>query len=768
MKQLSLNLGNLTLIWLFLLCSCHGDLQLQPIEIIPEPVSIDSLSGSPFVVDDHSIIYISDSSMYPPAEILLSSLDEDYDIEMVDSSLFNLSGISLRYDSGLNLQDQGYSLEIQNQQILVSAHHTAGLWNGVQTLRQLLPSDPREVDNAALPAIHIVDYPRFQWRGMHLDVSRHFMPVEFVKKYIDMLSFHKLNVFHWHLVDGVGWRIEIKSHPELTDIGAWRVVKDGLKPWEEFEVWKEGDPRPRYGGYYTQEEIKEIVRYASEKAITIIPEIELPGHSEVVLECYPGLRCIDEKGMPLPNNGVYCANLKSTYNLLEDVLTEVMDLFPSEYIHIGGDEVNKSNWQKCIRDKALMRRYNYTADEVQSHFINHFDRFLRDHGRKLLGWHEILEGELSPSATIMYWGRPDGVENMLREGHPVILTTGNRYYFDHYQSTSIHEPTAFGGLSTLTQVYQYEPYPARLESEFGDQVLGIQGNVWTEYMDNPDQVEYMVFPRMAALAESAWSPRNKKNLEIFKSKIPRLLAYYDQQEINYASSAYRPMIKVSLNPDTNGLLVHLEPEISSQLFYTINGEEPSPELGRSYTAPFPIPETTIVKAGAYQDGEALVKAEKKKIIVHKGLGKEVRLSTQPSGRYSANGGATLVDGQFGGDNWGNGRWLGLLNKPVDVVIGLGQETEIHTIGFSSIEDQGSGVYFPDQIRISISDDGKKFNEIAFEDIYNEDIRYSTKTKDSIFTISFPPKKTSYLKVEGIPQEIPDKGVFTFVDELIVQ
>lgn len=751
-----------------LACSCNREHQLQPIQIIPEPVSTDPMPGSPFVVDDHSIVYISDSSMLAPAEVLLTSLDKSYDIEMVDKSLINLSGISLRYTADSTLHDHGYILEIETQRIIVTARQSSGLWSGIQTLRQLLPADPGEADRSSLPTLRIVDYPRFAWRGMHLDVSRHFMPVEFVKKYIDMLSYHKLNIFHWHLVDGVGWRIEIKSHPELTDLGAWRVQREGVSPWEEFEIWREGDPRPKYGGFYTQEEIKEVVRYASGKGITIIPEIEMPGHSEVVLECYPNLRCIDDNGEYLPNTGVYCANLESGYEMLEDVLTEVMELFPSEYIHIGGDEVNKSNWQKCVRDQALMQQKNYTPEEVQSHFINHFDKFLRDHGRTLLGWHEILEGNLSPSAAIMYWGGPEGVNKILHAGHPTVLTTGNRYYFDHYQSTSTHEPLAFGGLSTLTQVYEYEPFPSTLENQYGDQLLGIQANVWTEYINNPEHVEYMVFPRIAALAESAWTPVDKKNLENFYSKIPRLLKYYDQHEINYAPSAYRPMISVSLIPDTMGLMVHLAPEISSDLYYSIDGKNPEPQSGQAYTSPFPVYETTTVRAGAFDQGNRLVRPETKRVIVHRGLGKDVRLLTQPSGRYSAEGGATLTDGKFGGNNWGNGRWLGLLNKPVEVVLDLGKEVEIHTVGFSSIEDKGSGVYFPDKVRISISDDGKKFDEIAFDDIYNEDIRYSTKTRDSIFVISFPPNLTSYIKVEGIPQEIPDQGVFTFIDELVVE
>ncbi len=750
--------------------SCRKDLKLQPIHIIPEPVSVQALHLSPFVIDDHSIIYITDSSMMLPAQLLLTTLGGGYKIRMIDRTLSTHSGISLRHSTDTSIRDQGYNLDIHTQSIVISAHDTPGLWHGVQSLRQLLPADPAEISTASLPSLVINDYPRFGWRGMHLDVSRHFMPVPFIKKYIDMLSFHKLNVFHWHLVDGIGWRIEIKSHPELTEVGAWRVVKEDKKPWEDFEVWRSGDPRPKYGGFYTQEDIREVVAYATQKGITVLPEIELPGHSEVVFECYPELRCIDEKGDYLPNIGVYCANLQASYDILEDVLVEVMDLFPSEYIHIGGDEVNKSNWTQCVRDKKLMEREHYTPEEVQSHFVNHFDRFLRDHDRKMMGWHEILEGNLSPSAAIMYWGngRADDVDEMLREGHESVLTPGNIYYFDHYQSTSKHEPPAFGGLSTLTQVYEYESYPAAIEDTYGNQVLGIQANCWTEYMDHSDQVEYMVFPRIAALAESAWSPRHKKDWSVFTQKIPRLLDFYNHQDIQYAPSSFRPLINVSLDHQSNELYVHLDPELPSDLYYSMDQSAPTPAKGIPYAGPFPLSETTTIRAGAYQNEKEIVKPEVKKVIVHKALGKEVVLGTRPYSSYMADGPQTLVDGQFGGDNWGNGRWLGLLNKNVDAEIHFNSSSSIRSIGYSAIEDQGSGIYFPEQIRVSVSVDGEHYTEIATADIDNDAIQYSSKTRDSIFTIAFPPQETKYLKVEAALPRIPDKGMFLFVDEIIVQ
>lgn len=748
--------------------SCRNDLKLQPIQIIPEPVATTPLHLSPFVVDDHSIIYITDTTMIPPAERLLSSLNEDYKIDLIDSSVIIHGGISLRYSSDATVRTGGYTLDIHTQSIVINAYDTPGLWHGVQTLSQLLPPDPEMINHASLPALRIEDFPRFDWRGMHLDVSRHFMPVEFVKKYIDLLSYHKLNVFHWHLVDGIGWRIEIKSHPELTDIGAWRVVKEGKKPWEDFEVWKEGDSRPKYGGYYTQEEIREVVEYASKKEITVLPEIELPGHSEVVMQCYPELQCIDEKGKHLPNIGVYCANLEESYTLLEEVLLEVMELFPSEYIHIGGDEVNKSNWKQCIRDQALMQQRNYSLEEVQSHFVNHFDRFLREHGRKLMGWHEILEGELSSSASIMYWGGPDGVTDMLEKGHPAVLTTGNRYYFDHYQSTSMHEPEAFGGLSTLTQVYTYEPVPAEIEKKYGDFILGIQANAWSEYLEDSDQVEYMVFPRIAAMAESAWSPASKKNWQAFTQKVPRLMAYYRHHDVNYAPSAYRPLINATLEESSDGLLVHLNPELSSQLFYTTDGSIPSMETGTPYTSPFPVSKTAVITANAFQHDQPLVEPEVKKVIVHLALGEEVELSEKPYSDYAAQGGTTLVDGQFGGNNWGNGKWLGYLDQNFSTTIRFGTEQEIKSVGYSAIEDQPSGIYFPDEISVLVSEDNQRYEEVAVMPIEHSSIHYDTKTKDSIFQLKFPPVNASFLRVEASCPRIPDKGVFLFVDEIVVE
>ncbi|MCB0587750.1 MAG: beta-N-acetylhexosaminidase, partial [Phaeodactylibacter sp.] len=546
MKQLTTSAASL-----FMALTAVGQ---PPVQVIPEPYRVEMRLEQPFVIDSHTAIVLSDSAALPAANRLAALPGAGFPIRWRNKGADVENGIILELSPELEyLGDEGYTFQVRPGAIIIQAFRPSGLFYAVETARQLFPERKSGLSGYALPSFDIEDHPRFAWRGLHLDVSRHFMPLAFIKKYIDYLAFHKLNTFHWHLVDGIGWRMEVKSHPELTNWGAWRVVKEGQMPWQDFEVWKPGDERPRYGGFYTREEIKEVVAYARERYITVVPEIELPGHSEVVFQCYPELLCQDSLGNSLDNIGVYCAGNPDSYRLLEDVLDEVLELFPSEYIHIGGDEVNKSNWGRCARCQHLMAEYQYPSlHDIQSHFINHFDNYLRARGRRLIGWHEILEGELSPEASIMYWGGADGTAAYLRRGHPTVLTPGSHLYFDHYQSQSPHEPKAWGGYSPLKEVYEYEPVPEELEEAYRANILGVQANVWTEYMPDVRQVEYMVFPRIAALAEVAWS-RGEKDWPRFREKLGALLPRYDAMGINYARSAFRPQASFELGRQTKQL-----------------------------------------------------------------------------------------------------------------------------------------------------------------------------------------------------------------------
>ena len=436
--------------------------------------------------------------------------------------------ISLALAPEGEIAPEGYDLTADGSGVTIRGGGLAGLFYGLQTLRQLLPTD----GSGRVPAVTIRDAPRFPYRGMHLDVVRHLFPVSFIKRYIDLLARYKLNVFHWHLTDDQGWRLEIKQYPRLAEIGAWRretVVEKQFDPYV-------GDGRP-YGGYYTQEEVRDIVAYAAERHVTIIPEIELPGHSVAALAAYPELACTDGPFEVATVWGVhediYCPS-ERTFTFLENVLTEVMGLFPSPYIHIGGDEVPKRRWKESAVAQDVMRREDLKDEaELQSWFVRRIERFLRANGRRLIGWDEILEGGLAPDATVMSWRGMSGGIEAARQGHDVIMTPGSHLYFDHYQGPRETEPLAIGGFTPLARVYGFEPTPPDLTPEEARHVLGAQANVWTEYITTPAQVEYMALPRMLALAELVWTPAAERAWDDFARRLPARLARLDALGVNY-------------------------------------------------------------------------------------------------------------------------------------------------------------------------------------------------------------------------------------------
>ena len=757
---------------IMVLVSCQTKKAMQPVSIVPEPVSIVEKQEKPFVFDVKTRIVIEDESMLPAASFLKKVLKTELPVVYKQNVQAGKKDVVFKMNAELDsLSNEGYKLTVSKAGILIESSGPAGLFYAVESIRQLLPValENGPVENIAIPALEIIDSPRFKWRGMHLDVSRHFMPVDFVKKYIDYLAMHKLNVFHWHLVDGIGWRIEIKSHPELTGIGAWRVVKEGKQPWQDFEVWKEGDERPKNGGYYTQEEIKEVVAYAKERFITVVPEIEMPGHSEAVLQVFPDLVCKDSKGKSLNNTGVYCAGNPGSYHLLEDILDEVLDLFPSEYIHIGGDEVNKSNWEKCAACTKTMHENGYSAHELQSHFINHFDKYLTAKGRKLIGWHEILEGELSETATIMYWGGINNVANYLKKGHPTVLTTGSPLYFDHYQSLSKYEPKAFGGYAPLKKVYMYEPVPDNLEPEFCDLVMGVQANVWTEYLEKPENVEYMTMPRMAALSEVAWQVKGKKDWEHFRVKVEELLQRYDAMGVNYSGSAFRPDILLKLNPETKNIEVTLESELKADIYYTIDGSEPALETGMLYSGSFDMDKSATVKAITVKNGVVMCRPESMDAVLHKARGAKITVVPEPEGKYRANGASTLVDTDFGGAKWANGRWLGMLETDFVTTIELDGESEISQVGFNCIEETAAGIYFPESIEVSLSSDGEVYKPIkTWKTSRSLPIEKTSDIQVKNILIEFEKTNCKFMKIKCNYQRVPNSGVFVFADEIVVE
>ena len=507
--------------------------------VIPQPVQMEVGRGF-FDLDADTRIMLSN-----PTNLEVQQLTESWARPIRATSGFNLLLVDTPDDAPSNMitlrlsQDaphpaEGYRLNVTSDAVTVEAKTPTGLFYGLQTLTQLLFGD--HTSGWSVPIVQIVDAPRFAYRGMHLDVGRHFFPVAFIKKYIDLLAMYKMNKFHWHLTDDQGWRIEIKKYPKLTEIGAYRQETVMGKNFERFDRPYVGDGNP-HGGFYSQEEVREVVAYARARYIDVIPEIEMPGHATAALAAYPEFACTDGP-FDVPTTwgifeDVFCPK-EETFQFLEDVLTEVIALFPSQYIHIGGDEVPKVRWQESeVAQEVISREGLADEDELQSYFIKRIESFLQAQGRRLIGWDEILEGGLAPDATVMSWRGMEGGIEAAREGHDVIMTPTSHCYFDYYQADPEQEPLAIRGLTPLEKVYSFEPVPEMLSAEDAEHILGAQGNVWTEYMATTDYVEYMVFPRMLALSEVVWSPPDLRNWEDFVQRLPDHLRYFDALGVNY-------------------------------------------------------------------------------------------------------------------------------------------------------------------------------------------------------------------------------------------
>jgi hexosaminidase len=519
------------------------------IAIIPAPASITSLSGS-FVFSDNSKIILStlndETRLAADYLALLVKNPTGIQLPVEEGRGAAKNSVFMKLDTAIK-NNEGYLLTVTPKKIIIRAKSAVGLFYAVQTIRQLLPP---EVEKQALvegmkltvPACEIKDEPRFVYRGMHLDVSRHMFPMASIKRYIDMMALHKMNTFHWHLTDDQGWRIEIKKYPRLTETGAFRketIVGHAGRPPFVYD----GKP---YGGFYTQEEVKEVVAYAASKFITVIPEIEMPGHASAAIASYPELACtkgpfeVETKWGIFED--VFCAGKDGTFNFFEDVLTEVMDLFPGKYIHIGGDECPKVRWEKCplcqkrIKDEGLK-----DERELQSYFVQRIEKFISSKGHKIIGWDEILEGGLAPEATVMSWRGTAGGIAAAKEKHDVIMTPSKYVYLDYYQSEPEGEPLAIGGYVPLERVYSFNPMPSELTPDEQKYILGVQGNLWTEYIPTPEQMEYMAFPRMFAIAETGWSPERLKDFDEFLSRLEILKKRYDVIGINYFRGEYRDL-----------------------------------------------------------------------------------------------------------------------------------------------------------------------------------------------------------------------------------
>ena len=584
------------------------------ISIIPEPVSITIEQGTFELDKSTQICYEADhTELKKIADKLAQTIEKSSELSLKVVACKNTKDIPensfvlTTSETEEDLGDEGYKLDITESNVIVKAFNPAGIFYGMQTIKQLLPPEiesTNKIDDTSwkIPTVSIIDKPRYAWRGMHLDVSRHMSSVEFVKEYIDNMAMHKLNTFHWHLTDDQGWRIEIKKYPKLTEIGAWR---------DETLVGHAGSTEydgKRYGGFYTQEEVKEIVAYAKDRFITVVPEIEMPGHATAAVASYPELGVTGNRPDVVKEWGVFLdiyGVQDKTFEFLENVMLEVFELFPSKYIHIGGDEAWKDQWDADPKVQAKIKELGLKdSHELQSWFITKMEKFINAHGRQIIGWDEILEGGLAPNAAVMSWRGEEGGIAAAKQKHYVVMTPGSHVYFDHYQGDPQFEPLQIHGFTTLEKVYSYNPTPKELSEEEQKYILGAQANVWSEYLPTPEKIEYVVFPRMAALSEVLWSPLENKSWEAFKEKIPTQLKRYEYRGINYAKSIYFVTYDIAHDTTSNNFTVTLKNQFElPDMKYTLDGSDPT-STSTLYESPLNLEEGTAIKAGLF-DGEEL-------------------------------------------------------------------------------------------------------------------------------------------------------------------
>ena len=686
----------------------------------------------------------------------------------------------IRFVTDESLPAEGYELNVDGEGIEVRASQFPGFLYALQSLGQLLPAavygtEPAPDAAWEVPCVKIADAPRFAYRGMHLDVARHFFSVDEVKRYIDVMAIHKLNTLHWHLTDDQGWRIEIKRYPELTAVGSIRKATVVRKEWGTYD----GTP---YGGFYMQDEIRDVVKYAADRGVTVIPEIDLPGHMLAALTAYPELGCT---GGPYEVWGrwgvaddVLCPGREKTFEFLEGVLTEVMELFPSEYIHIGGDECPKVRWEKCPRCQAKIRQLGlkddgeHTAEHyLQSYVTDRIGKFLAQHGRRIIGWDEILEGRAPSDAVVMSWRGSEGGIAAAKLGHDVIMTPNSHFYFDYYQSLDTDaEPFGIGGYIPMEQVYSYDPAFPELTPEQQKHILGVQANLWTEYVLSDEHLEYMLLPRLAALSEVQWCLPETKDWNRFIGSF-RMDEIYSQMGYEFAKHIFGVTASYAVDPEKGGVVMTLTTQGGAPIRYTLDGSDPTAS-SPLYKAPVTIGESCTFKAAALREGmQTPVYA--RKFDFNKATGRRIALNAAPTLKYTYGGASLLVDGYRGGPVYSNGAWIGFLNEPLDVTIDMQGAKPYSAVTVESLVEKGEWVFPPSSVAVYLSDDGREFAEAALMSVPQE----TADSPDGVkpFKVLFPETSARYLRVvartvDPIPAWHGAAGqkAHMFVDEIIVE
>lgn len=773
------------LVYLLFLFPGHSAIAQKIINIVPAPAEIKTGRGN-FTINKETSIILEGSGLERVAEQLNNYLQQNYGFTISVTKIpAKENTIVLNYERMDFSLPGSYTMNITGKEIYIAGDNEEGVFYGIQTLIQLLPVTAEKNGNnnypLSIPQLSITDHPRFAYRGMHLDVSRHFFSVEQVKKYIDHLAAYKFNTFHWHLTDDQGWRIEIKKYPKLTAVGGYRngtII--GSYPGT-------GNDSIRYGGFYTQEQIKELVDYAADRYITIIPEIDIPGHSSAAIAAYPQLSCFPNESSQIPANTAWAGSREGkqvqqswgvfedvlcpseySFKFLEDVLNEVMQLFPSKYIHIGGDECPKESWkrsafcQQLIKEKKLKDEHG-----LQSYFIQRIEKYINSKGKKIIGWNEILEGGLAPNATVMSWQGEQGGIAAAKQNHDVIMTPENPFYLNHAQSN--HEDSVTqGGFNPIENVYNYEPVPKELNEKDAKHILGAQGNMWSEHLKNEKKLEYMLFPRIAALSEVLWSPKEKRNWEDFEKRLPGIFQRLDAANINHSNAYYDINATVLPKDDHKGIAWHLQTKTKGyvlmfkdemETYFTVNPLIIERESHSNDTITY-----TGVLCKSYPDRKHSISEIKQTFYLNKATGKKITLANEPSQNYPGDGAFTLVNGVQNekGLLWSS-EFLGFSGSDLDATIDLGKTEELSNIKLHTLEQQASWIYLPSTVVASFSNDGINFTG---------QVELSKRTKNIFIADLIKGTNARYIRLFAkntgiIPTGNPGSGnpAWLFVDEI---
>jgi len=760
---------------LCLLILAGNRLSAQDVNIIPQPSSLAiGSSESTFSLKPTTLLVLEGSGMENAVNFFNDYLYRFYKFRLKTiKTTKSKNCIRLNFERMDGQITGSYKLNVDDDGVYIAGDNEEGVFYGIQTLIQLLPlPENSSLFQLELPHVNISDEPRFAYRGLHLDVSRHFFPVSYIKKYIDFIALYKLNYFHWHLTDDQGWRIEIKKYPRLTSVGGWRAgTIIGRYPGT-------GNDHIRYGGFYTQEQVKEVVKYAAARYITVIPEIEMPGHSLSALAAYPQLGTNPDSTYKVAETwgvlGVFnnvLSPTEYTFNFLQDVLDEVIPLFPSPYIHIGGDECDKQWWHKSVFCQQLMKQKGIKDEEgLQSYFIQRIEKYVNSKGKKIIGWDEILEGGLAQNAAVMSWRGEQGGIAAAKQKHEVVMSPENPLYLNHSQSENEDSITQ-GGYNPIENVYAYDPIPKVLSSEEAKFILGAQGNMWAEYYGNTKKLEYMLFPRLSALSEVLWTPKENKNWDDFQKKLPLEFKRYDLWKVNYSKAYFDMTGKPERNQAGNGLMWTVSSRLDKEIRITTdNGQPVHYKTIPGGMAMVNIDKPVTLKATLY-DNKKPITSLTQKFNFNKVTGKKITLTTPSSEKYPGDGAFTLVNGIINDKGISRSKeFLGFNGTDCEAIIDMGESTSISYVVVNCLDRTSSWIWRPVTAEVMGSGDGKEWYSLKLTD----DAERTPGSEKIKMTMPFRATFVRFLKViiknwGEIPEGNPGAGKkpWLFVDEIEV-